>query len=88
MGEVVMIYKIAPDGAEVDIDQLKEKVKNVIPEKAKVQTFDVVPLAFGIKALKLNFLINDREGGTDDFEEKVEAIEGVGSIELEEMGLA
>ncbi len=64
------------------MDSIKEEMEKI----AKVQRFWEEEVGFGIKALKVSILMNDSEGGMDEFEEKVAQIEGVSQIEVEEVG--
>ena len=88
MGDVVMIYKISPEGPEVDLGNLRKQIEALIPADARVQQFDEIPLFFGMKGFMLNFLISDKIGGIDEFEEKVDALPDVSSITTEGCGLA
>ena len=88
MGEVVITFKISPESMEVDLDALKNTITEMLPEGANVQRFEKIPLAYGLKALELNFVIDDKKGGTDEFEEKVGQMPNVASITVESVGLA
>jgi elongation factor 1-beta len=63
-----------------------EPIKSEMEKIAKVQKFWEEEVGFGIKALKASVLMNDSEGGMDEFEEKVAEIEGVSQVEVEEVG--
>ena len=39
------------------------------------------PIAFGIKALKITFVMEESKGSTDSLEESIKTIEGVNSVE-------
>jgi elongation factor 1-beta len=40
------------------------------------------PIAFGLKAIVGDFLLDDAEGQMDKLEESIKSIEGVGEIEV------
>ena len=82
MGDVAISIKIMPKGTEVDL----EKVKSDIEEKMKVQDSKIEPLAFGIKCLKILLLTPDR-GGTDEIEKQIKEIDGVETVEVEDVSL-
>jgi len=88
MGDVVTTYQISPESEQVDLRKLMEEVKLLIPKEARVQRFEAVPLAFGMNVLMLNFVISDKIGGVDEFEEQVSRLESVSSISVKETGLA
>lgn len=62
-----------------------ESVKTALNglELAKVQNISEEDVGFGIKILKVVFLMNDAEGGADKLEEKVKGIENVSQVEVE-----
>ena len=40
------------------------------------------PIAFGLKALKITFAMDENKGSTDTLEEDINGIEGVNSVEV------
>ena len=89
MGTVAIIYRIMPDGVDVSVKDLQDKIEKVIPKEAKLQGMMVKDVAFGIKAILMRVLINDKVGGgiPDKIEADVGAIPGVASIEAIEQSL-
>ncbi len=77
MGDVLSTIRVMPSGTEVDLDKLKSEI-----EKLEPRSVEKKPVAFGLNALEVQFLRPDSEGGTDDLEEKMRAIEGVESVEV------
>jgi elongation factor 1-beta len=83
MARVVMTMKIMPDGVEIDLDGIVEKIKNVVPEGTDVGAVEIQPVAFGLKAIRMNFVRDESLGGTDDIEAAISALEGVAQVEVE-----
>ena len=83
MARVVMTMKIMPDGVEIDLDDLLEKIKSAIPEGTDVGAIERQPVAFGLIAIRMNLVRDESLGGTDDLEEAISAVEGVAQIEVE-----
>ena len=83
MARVVMTMKIMPDGVEIDLDDLLERIKGVVPEGTDVGAVEMQPVAFGLKAIRMNLVRDESMGGTDDIEEAIGAVEGVGQVEVE-----
>jgi len=79
MGKISCVYKVMPEDAETDLEQIKEDIKGLID----VEDIGEEEVAFGLKAVKVSTITTDEEGGTDAVEEKLEDLEGVQSIELE-----
>ena len=83
MARVVMIMKIMPDGVEIDLDDIVEKIKNVVPSGTDVGAVEIQPVAFGLKAIRMNLVRDESLGGTDDIEAAISAVEGVAQVEVE-----
>ncbi len=83
MARVVITLKIMPDGIDVSMDDLLERVKGAIPEGTDVRANEVIPVAFGLKALRMNVVREESMGGTDDIEEAITALDGVAQVEVE-----
>ncbi len=78
-----MTLKIMPDGIDVNMDDLLERVKGAIPEGTDVGANEVIPVAFGLKALRMNVVREESMGGTDDIEAAITALDGVAQVEVE-----
>lgn len=83
MARVVMTMKIMPDGVEIDLDNLLEQIKSVVPEGTDVGAIETQPIAFGLKAIRMNLVRDESLGGTDDIEAAISAVEGVAQVEVE-----
>jgi len=83
MARVVMTIKIMPDGLETDLDDLLKRIKSAIPQGTDVGAVETQPVAFGLKAIRMNLAREESMGGTDDIEEAISAIEGVSQVEVE-----
>lgn len=79
MGKISCVYKVMPEDAETDLEQVKESIR----DKIDVEDIGEEEVAFGLKAVKVSTITTDEEGGTDAVEEKLEDVEDVQSIELE-----
>ncbi len=86
MGEVAAKIKIMPSGMDVDLNKLKEALKNVIPQGARLHSFAEEPVAFGLKALVVVVKVGDIEGGTEKVEEAFSKVNGVESVNVVELG--
>ncbi|MFH1222021.1 MAG: hypothetical protein V1492_02960 [Candidatus Micrarchaeota archaeon] len=62
------------------------KVRESLRAVAKVSTINEQDVAFGIKVLKVVFLLNDKEGGMTELEEKVGKVPHVSQYEIDEVG--
>lgn len=83
MARVVITLKIMPENVEVDLEGLFEKIKAVIPNGTDVRAHEIVPIAFGLKAIRMNIARDESLGGTDELEKAIVALEGVSQVEVE-----
>ena len=87
MGTAIVTVKIMPESPEVDLTALEEKVKVMIKDFAgegDTKT-EIEPIAFGLKALKVIFVMDESLGSPDVLSEKVEALEEVNSAEISDV---
>ena len=64
---------------DIESDILKE-IKNFAGE-TETKT-EVEPVAFGLKSLKIIFVMNENKGSTDELENRISVLEGVNSVEV------
>ena len=87
MGEVMMIFKLMPTGVEVDLEKMKENVKKALPAEVDLNKIDEKPIAFGLVALEVSVILDDKSGGGDEVERVLSEVEDVNSVDLVDMGL-
>lgn len=75
MGEVIAVFRIMPDSPE-SFELVKSAVEALKPARLEEE-----PVAFGLKAIKVTFLIPDEGGKMDELENKLEGIENQQSVE-------
>ncbi len=83
MAQVVVTMKIMPDGVDVDLTPIETEAKQaILAFGGEVGKVDIEPIAFGLKALNLIFVMDEAKGATDELEDQVRNIEGVNSVEI------
>jgi elongation factor 1-beta len=87
MGEVGIIYKIMPSDTDVDLNDLKTRITDCVKSPARVNQIDEKPIAFGLKALEVQILMDDKSGGSEELEQSLNDLEGVQSVEVVHIGL-
>jgi elongation factor 1-beta len=85
MGEVVATFKLMPESPDVDLESLKEDIKSAIPDGAELHKIEEEPIAFGLVALNVQFVVEDGEGGTELVEEKFNELPNIGSVEVQDL---
>ena len=81
MGKIGVVLKVMPESPETDLERIKEEAK----KKIDVNDMDEEDVAFGLKAVMISTVVADDEGGTDKVEEQLSKIEGVQSVEVEDV---
>ncbi len=87
MGEVGLQYRVLPEGVEVDLEDLKKKIQGALPAGAALRASETKPLAFGLQALHVLVVLDDKKGGAEQVEAAIGAVPGVQSVEIVQMGL-
>ena len=81
---LVGVIKVMPTDPDVNLDELEEKLKAVIPERFGLAKVEREPIAFGLIALKFYVLGRDEEGYSyDEVAELFEKVENVESAQVE-----
>ncbi|MCD6496199.1 MAG: elongation factor 1-beta [Candidatus Aenigmarchaeota archaeon] len=76
MGDVILVYKILP-AEPGKLEQVKAGL-----EAIKHQRIEEEPIGFGVTAIKFTTMVPDEGGKQEELEEQMNAIDGVGEIEL------
>ena len=84
MADVIITLKIMPESPDVDLSAVETKSKEFITAFAgegdcKVE---IEPIAFGLKALKILFVMDEAKGTTDSLEKQISDLEDVASVEV------
>ncbi len=83
MANVVVTVKIMPDSIEAELDSIQEQALQHIKaftknEETKVE---IEPVAFGLKAIKITFVMDESQGSPESLEKDISALENVMSCE-------
>jgi len=82
--EVALVYRVLPESVEVDVEKLKNAIINKLSPRYKVDKVEVEEIGFGIKALRFYVrMLESEEYSSDEVEELLRSVEGVGGFELE-----
>jgi len=81
MGKIGVVFKLMPEGTETDLEAIKQEVHDRIdPDDIGEEE-----VAFGLTAIKVSTVVDDAEGGTDELEETLSDIDGVQSVEVDDI---
>ena len=82
MARLVARIRILPADADSNLDNVVESIKTYMPQGMEMKGHALEPIAFGLKAIIGDFLLEDAEGQMDKLEESIKRVEGVGEIEV------
>ncbi len=83
MAKVLITLKIMPDGVATDLKTIEDQAKKKITQfKGEVIKVEIEPIAFGLKAVKLTFIMDESLGSTDTLEAAIAEISGVQSVDV------
>jgi translation elongation factor aEF-1 beta len=87
MGEVAVSMRIMPndmDGFEGLKSIIMQTLQNQTKGKVKSAKISEMDIAFGMKAIKVLFIMPD-DGGIEEIEQKISSLPNVSSCEIESM---
>ena len=87
MPKVIVKLKIMPRSTEVNLKEIEENIRKINLKDVEIKGINVVPIAFGLKAISVIALMPDKEGICDTFIEKIKEVKNIQSVEVEAMDL-
>lgn len=81
MSDVAAILKVMPESPEIDLEALKETIKNTI-DADSFERIEEEPIGFGLIALNVTIVVDDGEGGTEPAEEALASLDEIQSVEV------
>lgn len=84
MANAIVTIKIMPETPEIDLDALSKEILDLIEKyagKGDTRT-EQEPIAFGLKALNIIFIMDEKLGSPDVLEDQVRNLAGVMSVEI------
>ncbi|PIN69674.1 elongation factor 1-beta [Candidatus Woesearchaeota archaeon CG11_big_fil_rev_8_21_14_0_20_43_8] len=86
MADVVITFTIMPESPEVDLSGVETKATEMIKDfGGEVGKVEKEPIAFGLVALKLIFVMNEAKGSTEELEKQIAEMEEVSSCEVSDV---
>jgi elongation factor 1-beta len=83
MGTVLITYKVMPDNSDVDLNAYEDEIRGKITEfGGKIIDVDEELIAFGLKALKIIFSLDESKGDTEELERTLQDLHYIQSVEV------
>ena len=78
MGKVLVTAKLFPESPSVNLEKIKEEIK----EKINPERIEEEPIAFGLVSLKVEKLIEDDGKSLEELEKKLRNISSISQVEI------
>ncbi len=85
MANAVVTLRIMPEGVEVNLDKVTKEAESAIDKfvgKHMQKVIEVTPVAFGLKAVEIQFMMDEKLGSPDTVADLIGNIDGVQSAEV------
>jgi len=84
MAQVVITLRIMPQNPDIDLSKIESSAKNEIIKFCNSKEFKtkIEPIAFGLKALVIYFVMDESIGSTEKLEQAISQIDGIESVEV------
>ena len=81
--KVIIKMKVMPESPETNLTNVQDQIKQILNKyDAKGEQFQIEPIAFGLHAIIINFLIDEDNESTDPIEQDISNIEDVRGVEI------
>ncbi len=64
MGKVILKIKALPKDVSADVNDLARKIGEFLAPKGSVYKIEIEPLAFGLNAIMITFIVDESEGSS------------------------
>jgi elongation factor 1-beta len=81
MAEVAVQLKIMPSSPDIDLKILSDEIASRVAQFGRIHSSEESPIAFGLKALLLTIIVEDKEGGTEALETSISEIDAIESVQ-------
>ncbi len=84
MAKVVVTLKIMPRSTDADLEEIEKQAREKITAFAgeTEQKAEIEPIAFGLKALNILFVMDESKGSTEFLETQIKEIPGIQSVDV------
>jgi len=82
MAKSTLVLDIKPEDSETNLDDLEKAIREITMEGLLWAACEKVPVAFGIKKLRMGAVVVDDLVSVDELQETIEALEGCQSTDI------
>ena len=86
MARVVVTLDIMPEDVNVNLEFIqKEAGKKIAAFGGDVGKVEIEPIAFGLKKLKIFFVMDENKGSTESLEKELSSMNGISSVTVSDV---
>jgi elongation factor 1-beta len=84
MAQAIITIKIMPEDPDIDLQRVEKEATKILDKEVGLgdRRVEIEPIAFGLKAVKIIFVVDEKKGSVDPIADKIAEIEGVQSAEI------
>jgi elongation factor 1-beta len=82
MSQLLVRTKVLRKEADINLGEIENQIKANLPQGMSVRSTREEPIAFGLNALMLDFLIEEKEGATDELENAVRKSDLISDLQV------
>ncbi|MFH1916997.1 MAG: elongation factor 1-beta [Nanoarchaeota archaeon] len=84
MANAIITIKIMPKDPSIDLKKIEDEAQSLLNTLVGEgdRKVEIEPIAFGLKAINLTFVVDEKKGSADPIAEQISRIEGVQSAEV------
>ena len=79
---VAVVLRITPRDIDTDLEGIRERLAGIVKGYGKLHKTEIKPIAFGLNSVEATLLLNDSEGGMEEIEEKLKALDEVSQVDV------
>jgi len=87
MSKVLVRIRVLPVDVSIDLKELGKRISGSLKGIADVVRTLEEPIAFGLNALIVDLVMDEREGGTYDLEQVLSSVDGIGELDIVRVSL-
>ena len=87
MGDVMVQLRILPESVDINLDALKNDIKNAIDKLCNINEIKEEEIGFGLSALMFSVIVPDEEGKIDLVENAISSVKGVSQVDTRDVTL-
>ncbi len=85
MAQAIITLKLMPESPDVNFDAVQKAAEKAIDSfvgESGEKRAEIEPIAFGLKALKITFVMDEAKGSTEPLEQALAVLDGVNSVDV------